>query len=175
MANRRNQKEIADGYENVSPDSQTSDQSMDLESARADGSSASTSLGATAQSTSSVTRPTIGRRIQTSDGKEYAVDDKESLYEKIDRRDIPEHNACLVNVLPNPALPGYENIPPASSKVGKFVKHPEFRSDDNRRESYSGYPLTNPSPRALVNAGMFYSGKCLEFILLRKKDTLALI
>ena len=163
MANRRNQEEIADGYENVSPDSQTLDEFIDLESARADGSSASTTLGATAQSLS-VTRPTIGRRIQTSDGKEYAIDDKESLYIRIDRRDIPEHNACLVNVLPNPALPGYGNIPPTSSKVGKFVKHPEFRSDDDRLESYSGYPLTNPSPRALANGGMFYSGKCLEFI-----------
>ena len=86
---------------------------------------------------------------------------------RVKTRPTSDENAYFKNILPVPALDCYAGTPPPSEKVGKFVKHPEYLATNYRLLSYYEYewPLQEPNPARLANAGFFYTGMYWTFLI----------
>lgn len=105
----------------------------------------------------------IGKQMKTSDGKIFTVTTPEACFMKLKIQHFPEHNAKVVNVLPVPAAPFYQNTPPPSIPVGKSVRHPAYITLNDRVRSFirNQWPLTTPSAYGMAEAGMFFEGALL--------------
>lgn len=114
------------------------------------------------------TADALSSAVQTVDGRvieSCSLGNENSRFLRIQTRHTQEEGAYFVNVLPVPALDCYATTPEPSTKIGKYIKHPEFRTLTKRLESFLNYrwPREKPSAYALGTAGMFYRGMILLF------------
>ena len=125
-------------------------------------------LGAIA-SGSSEPEQSVGQTVRTVDGQRLTTGEDYYGFVRVTKTPIPGDKLAYVsNILPPPALQFYENIPPPTEKVGKFIKHPERKTENARCHSFlgTGWTLKSPSPHDLAKAGMFFMGKFIRTISL---------
>lgn len=147
--------ENRNGTEDLSLDNLTFDQNIDATRAPAS-SGTTTSSGASATistQSSSVHGNGIAQRVVTAKGDEILSSSfgPNAMF-------IGKQQRC--RVLPVPNLPGYENLPPATKKIGKFVKFSQFKDYEARLQTFTDWhwPLQKPSAESLAKADMFFSG-----------------
>ena len=103
----------------------------------------------------------IGRHAKAIDGSLLTMDSESDIVVRVRRTDIPEMNAKIVNILPVPDAPFYENMSPPTVRIGKFIGHPAYKKLNDRVISFitNKWPLKKPSAYDVAKAGLFYEGR----------------